>query len=102
MHRYVKVSELIVQVPVDDAFLRLLDQEELIHLKQTLEGEPVVSAEDAERVRIIRLLTMDLDVNMAGVEVILHMRETMVAMQRQFADVLDSLVKELRQRSGSR
>jgi MerR family transcriptional regulator/heat shock protein HspR len=53
-------------------------------------------AEDVERVRLALLLTSELDVNLPGVEVIMHMRESMLAMQRQFTEILDTLVAEIR------
>jgi len=83
---------------IDEAFLRQLEGEELIHLKQSSEGELVVSFEDAERVRVALMLIGELDVNLAGVEVIMHMREDMLAMQRQVADILDALVDEVRRK----
>src|SRR5262249_10092440 len=92
MHRYHKVADLMSQLHIDEAFLRQLEGEELIHLKQSSEGELVVSFEDAERVRVALMLIGELDVNLAGVEVIMHMREDMLAMQRQVADILDALV----------
>ena len=38
---------------------------------------------DLERLEVILHLTRDLGVNLAGVEIILNMREKMAAMQRQ-------------------
>jgi hypothetical protein len=35
-------------------------------------------------------------VNLPGAEVILHMREDMIAMQRQFEEILHSLVDEVK------
>ena len=96
MHRYLKVSELLAELSVDESFLHVLEVEELIHVKQTSEGELVLSADDAERVRVALRLTGELEVNLAGVEVIMHMRETMLAMQRQFSDILDAVVDEVR------
>ncbi len=94
--RYLKVSEVQQQLQVDDEFLQLLEAEELIHLKRSSEGDVVISSEDVERVRVARTLTGDLDVNLAGVEVIMHMRDSAVAMQEQFSEILDALVDELR------
>jgi MerR family transcriptional regulator/heat shock protein HspR len=96
MHRYLKVSEVVAELHVDAEFLHALEDEGLVHIKHTLEDEPVMSAEDAERVRLALLLTGEMDINLAGVEVIINMRESMVAMQRQFADILDALVEEMR------
>jgi hypothetical protein len=38
----------------------------------------------------------ELDVNLAGAEVIVHMREEMLAMQRQFGKILELLIEEIR------
>ncbi len=94
--RYLKVSEVQQQLQVDDEFLQLLEAEELIHLKRSSEGDVVISSEDVERVRVARTLTGELDVNLAGVEVIMHMRDSALAMQEQFSEILDALVDELR------
>ena len=98
MHRYVKITEVVSELHVDTDFLRTLESEDLIHLKPTLEGDLVISAEDVERVRLVVLLTGELDVNLPGVEVIMHMRDSMLAMQQQFSEVLDALVEEMRRR----
>jgi MerR family transcriptional regulator/heat shock protein HspR len=96
MHRYLKVADVVSELHVDTGFLRQLESEDLIHLKETLEGDVVISAEDVERVRLVMLLTSELDVNLPGVEVIMHMRDSMLAMQHQFAEILDALVEEMR------
>ena len=102
MHRYLKVVDIVSEMLVDDAFLHRLDEEHLIQLKHTSEGDEVISSDDAERVRVVRLLTEELEVNLAGVEVILHMRDTMVAMQRQFSEILEALAEEVRRRRAAR
>ena len=48
--------------------------------------------------RLVMMLTSELDVNLPGVEVIMHMRDSMLAMQHQFAEILDALVDEMRRR----
>jgi MerR family transcriptional regulator/heat shock protein HspR len=94
--RYVKISEVIEQLHIGTEFLRALEAEDLIHMKSSSEGDLVISADDIERVRVALLLTDELDVNLPGVEVIVHMRDSMLAMQRQFSEVLNALVEELR------
>lgn len=96
MHRYVKITEVLSHLHVSSDFLNALDAEELIHLKRSSEGDLVMSSEDVDRVRLALLLTSELDVNLAGVEVIMHMRESMLAMQRQFSEILDTVVAEMR------
>jgi MerR family transcriptional regulator/heat shock protein HspR len=100
MHRYVRVSDLLSELHIDADFLRGLEAEDLIRPKRTLEGDLVVSSEDVDRIRLALLLTGELDVNLPGVEVIMHMRESMLAMQRQFSEVLDALVEEMRRHLG--
>ncbi len=98
--RYIDLREVCTRLGVDDALLRAVTEEGLIQVKQTLDAEEVVTAEDAERLRIIALLLREMDVNLAGVEVILHMRDEICSMQRQFDDILHVLVEEMRKRVG--
>lgn len=99
--RYIDLREVCTRLGVDDALLRAVTEEGLIQVKQTLDAEEVVTAEDAERLRIIALLLREMDVNLAGVEVILHMRDEICSMQRQFDDILHVLVEEMRKRVGA-
>lgn len=96
MHRYCKIADVIAQLHVDEQFLHALEAENLIEVKHTLEGDVVISSDDVERVRVAALLTGELDVNFPGLEVIMHMRDSMLAMQQQFSDILDALVQEMR------
>jgi len=96
--RYLRIAEVRVVLDIDDAFLRDVCDEGLVEIKHSAENEAVVSAEDAERLRVITVLMRELDVNLAGAEVILHMREDFCALQRQFDEVLRTLVAELRGR----
>ncbi len=98
MHRYLKLSDVVVQLDVDPEFLQALEAEDLIHVKRSSEGDLVISSADVERVRVARLLAAEMDVNLAGVEVIMHMRDSMEAMHQQFCDILDALVEEMRAR----
>ncbi|MBI3781790.1 MAG: hypothetical protein HY270_00140 [Deltaproteobacteria bacterium] len=98
MHRYVKMSEVVATLHIDAEFVRQLEEEDLVHIKQSSEGEPVLSSDDFDRVRLARLLISELDVNLPGVEVVMHMRDSMLAAQRQFHEILDAVIAELRQR----
>jgi MerR family transcriptional regulator/heat shock protein HspR len=82
--------------------LETLASEGLIVVKHSTEGEAVLSEADADRLCVIVRLMRDLDVNIAGVEVIMHMRDELLSMQHQFDEVMHSLVDELRRRLGSR
>ena len=97
MH-YIKLSDLRRQLDVDETLLEMLATEELIQIKHTLEGEAVLSDADVDRVRLTLLLTREMEVNLPGVEVILHLRDELLSMHRQFDEVLRELVDELRKR----
>src|SRR5262249_7853273 len=51
--------------------------------------------EDLERLEVILKLTRELGVNLAGVEIILNMREKMEAMQQQIEQFVSTLNQEL-------
>jgi MerR family transcriptional regulator/heat shock protein HspR len=94
--KYLPLSEAAEQSGLSAAFIEMLEREQMIELKHTLEGVTVISAAELERVRVIALLTEELEVNLAGAEVILHMRDDMIAMRRQFEEILNDLVTELK------
>lgn len=96
--RYLRLEDVCIQLAVDDALLREVCAEGLVEVKQSVDEDPVISEADAERLRLITVLLREMDVNLAGAEVILHMREDLFAMQRQFDEILRTLVDELRQR----
>lgn len=95
---YIRLAEVRVRLAIDDALLRQVCDEGLVEIKHTVDDEQVISAEDAERLRLITVLMREMDVNLPGAEVILHMREDLCNMQRQFDEILRTLVDELRQR----
>ena len=98
--KYVRLSEIAAQHGIDRSALEGLAREELIEIKYTLDEEPVVSCDDVDKARLAMLLINELDVNLAGAEVIVHMREEMLAMQRQFGKILEALVEEIRRAAG--
>ncbi|GIW45395.1 MAG: hypothetical protein KatS3mg077_2677 [Candidatus Binatia bacterium] len=100
VHRYFRLEEVLRDLHVDREFVRVLEVEEIIHPKLSSEGETVLSAEDVERVRLARLLMEELEVNLPGVEIVLHMREELLSLQRQFGEILEQLVRELRRELG--
>ena len=52
--------------------------------------------EQVDRVRVAHLLIDEMGVNLEGAEVALNMREQMIAMQRQFNEILHLLSRELK------
>ena len=84
---------------MDEKFLSRLEDEELVHPVQ-VESVPenVFLVEEVERIRIIHNLVNELEVNLPGVEVILEMRENMLRMQQQCNVILETLIRELKER----
>jgi MerR-like DNA binding protein len=98
--RYLRLSEIAERYGIGRDELEILAREDLIEIKQTLDEEPVVSSDDVDKARLATVLIKELDVNMAGAEVIVHMREEMLAMQRQFGRILEALIEEIRRAAG--
>ncbi len=64
--------------------LRLYEREGLLKPSRSEGNTRLYTDPDLERLEIILSLTRDLGVNLAGVEIILNMREKMDEMQREF------------------
>lgn len=94
--KYLPLPEAAARLGCSPEFIEGLEHEGLIDLKRTLDDVVVISADGVERVRFIALLTQELEVNLPGAEVILHMRDDMIAMQRQFEQILESVVDEVK------
>ncbi|HMK36901.1 MAG TPA: chaperone modulator CbpM [Desulfomonilaceae bacterium] len=89
--------QIIEIFEIDEDFLSELEHEELIHsIRVEAVPEHVFPVEELERIRIIQNLVKELEVNLAGVEVILEMRDNMIRMQQQFNFILEKLVGELK------
>jgi MerR family transcriptional regulator, heat shock protein HspR len=73
--------------------LRLYEREGLLRPARTSGNTRLYDTDTIERLEIILALTRDLGVNLAGVEVILHMKERMEKMQGEVQTLL-SLVRE--------
>lgn len=64
--------------------LRLYEREGLIKPSRSQGNTRLYTDTDLERLEVILALTRDLGVNLAGVEIILNMREKMDTMQKEF------------------
>jgi MerR family transcriptional regulator/heat shock protein HspR len=71
--------------------LRLYEREGLLKPSRSEGNTRLYTDADLERLEVILSLTRDLGVNLAGVEIILNMREKMDAMQREFERFFDYL-----------
>ncbi|MGI9035815.1 MAG: MerR family transcriptional regulator [Pyrinomonadaceae bacterium] len=64
--------------------LRLYEREGLLKPSRSVGNTRLYTDTDLERLEIVLSLTRDLGVNLAGVEIILNMREKMGTMQKEF------------------
>jgi MerR family transcriptional regulator/heat shock protein HspR len=71
--------------------LRLYEREGLLKPSRSVGNTRLYEDSDLERLEVILSLTRDLGVNLAGVEIILNMREKMAQMQREFEQFFDYL-----------
>ena len=85
------VSEMLTIHPQT---LRLYEREGFIRPKRTLGGVRLYSEEDVDRIKLVLTLTRDLGVNLAGVEVILSMREKMERLQEEMTEMAEDMRRE--------
>ena len=71
--------------------LRLYEREGLLKPSRSIGNTRLYTDTDLERLEIILSLTRELGVNLAGVEIILNMREKMDAMQQEFERFFEQL-----------
>jgi MerR family transcriptional regulator/heat shock protein HspR len=93
--KYLRVTEVTRICNVDENFIARLEHEKLIEPVAGRRGK-LYSIDQVDRVRVARLLIQDMGVNLEGAEVALHMREQMIAMQRQFNQVLHLLDRRMK------
>lgn len=79
--------------------LRMYEREGLLRPTRTEGNTRIYDADTVERLEIILSLTRHLGVNLAGVEVILHMKERMERMQGEVRQVIAALREEAGSRS---
>jgi MerR family transcriptional regulator/heat shock protein HspR len=91
--KYLRITEVTKICGVDVKFVKHLEQEKVIY-PIVRHSEKFYSLDQVDRVRVARLLIEDMGVNLEGAEVALNMREQMIAMQRQFNEVLRLLGRE--------
>ena len=85
------ISAVAEQFEIHPQTLRLYEREGLLKPSRSEGNTRLYTDTDLERLEIILSLTRDLGVNLAGVEIILNMREKMDSMQREFERFFDYL-----------
>jgi MerR family transcriptional regulator, heat shock protein HspR len=101
-HRLFMISVVSEMLGIHPQTLRLYEREGFIKPKRSGGNTRLYSEEDVEKLEMVLRLTRELGVNLAGVEVILSMREKMEQMQREMEQTIlqlrEELAREIRRR----
>jgi MerR family transcriptional regulator/heat shock protein HspR len=92
---YCTISIVSRMYGVHPQTLRLYERERLLIPHRSEGNRRLYSREDLRRLKIILSLTRELGVNLAGVEIILGMRDRMRALQREVQDFVQHLHREV-------
>src|ERR671932_1700919 len=93
------ISAVAERYEINPQTLRLYEREGVLTPSRSEGNTRLYTDEDLERLEVILKLTRDLGVNLAGVEIILNMREKMEEMQRQMEGFIRTLNQELSERA---
>ncbi len=89
------ISSVAEQYAIHPQTLRLYEREGLLKPSRSDGNTRLYTDDDLERLEVILHLTRELGVNLAGVEIILNMREKMAEMQAQIEEFVTTLNREL-------
>lgn len=92
---YFTISIVSQMYGVHPQTLRLYEREGLLIPHRSEGNRRLYSREDLRRLKIILSLTRELGVNLAGVEIILGMRDRMRAMQQEVQEFVKHLQREV-------
>ena len=94
---YWTLEEVKTQLHVSDEFITELESEQIVTvILHPQKHVRAISTQELDKVRLASVLIKEMDVNLAGVEVILNMRSTMLEMRRQMDRILKHVVEEVR------
>jgi MerR family transcriptional regulator/heat shock protein HspR len=96
--QYVMISAVAERFAIHPQTLRLYEREGLIQPARSAGNTRLYDEQAIERLETILTLTRDMGVNLAGVEVILNLKEQLKTMQAE----MDRLAAELRQAARDR
>ncbi len=94
-HKLYMISVVSEMLGVHPQTLRLYEREGFIKPRRSEGNTRLYSEEDVEKLEMILRLTRELGVNLAGVDVVLSMREKMERMQREMEETIRQLREEL-------
>jgi MerR family transcriptional regulator/heat shock protein HspR len=93
------VAEVVEIFDVDERFLSDLEEEEVLcPICRDSSPSKLFGASELEKLRLAKILVEEMGVNLAGVEIILRMRQRMFDMRKQFDVILEDLARQLHER----
>ena len=92
---YYMISAVAQKYSIHPQTLRLYEREGLLKPSRTEGNTRLYSDEDLERLETILSLTRDLGVNLAGVEIVLNMRQKIDQMQSEVNEFMEYVKREL-------
>jgi len=96
--KFVMISVIAERYAIHPQTLRLYEREGLLKPTRSAGNTRLYDEEAIRRLEIILTLTRDLGVNLAGVEVILNMREQMEKMQGEVDRLLEFVRRQAEER----
>jgi MerR family transcriptional regulator/heat shock protein HspR len=97
---YYMISAVAQKYSIHPQTLRLYEREGLLKPSRTDGNTRLYSDDDLQRLETILSLTRDLGVNLAGVEIILNMRQKMEDMQHEVNEFMEYVKRELQRGLG--
>jgi len=92
---YHMISWVAEHYEIHPQTLRLYEREGLIRPPRSIGNTRLYDDETCERLEYILTLTRDLGVNLAGVEVVLRMKDQIDALQQEMSRVLTAMEREI-------
>ena len=90
------ISEITERFQIEVSLLQILEEEDIIcPILEDDSQTKLFPDKEVEKLRIAKVLIEEMDVNLAGVEVVLRMRNNMIDMRRQFDIILDEIAKKI-------
>jgi MerR family transcriptional regulator, heat shock protein HspR len=89
------ISVVAEMIDIPQQTLRIYEKAKLVCPKRTKQNTRLYSQTDVEKLQRIARLHQELGINLAGIEVILHMRQRMEQMQTQFTKFLELFQERL-------
>jgi MerR family transcriptional regulator, heat shock protein HspR len=100
--RFVMISTVAERLDVHPQTLRMYEREGLLTPVRSAGNTRLYDEDTIKRLETILFLTRELGVNLAGVEVILNLRQQMSEMQLEVDRLLQQVREQLRERGGIR